>query len=221
MAGDERYLIARDSGPARALARDVVDSRRNLIGLFMPLALLVVFSYFLERWSSRCSAARPDGRRGRRARGHRVAPARSDGARPPGGRPAGLRAPGASRAFPPGRRQPATLDALRSRPDTTPRSLASSGRGLRDVAIPWSAARASSNAASRTPSPLAPIPDLPAREGRGWRRPPSAATGTRTASPPKSAPEASATSAWIGSGAGVERGVGDGRGSSGPVGSRG
>lgn len=45
MAGDDRYVLARDRGPVKALARDVVDARRNLIGLFMPLALLVVLSY--------------------------------------------------------------------------------------------------------------------------------------------------------------------------------
>lgn len=47
MAGDDAYVLPRDRGPARALARDVVDSRRNLIGLFMPLALVVVVLYFL------------------------------------------------------------------------------------------------------------------------------------------------------------------------------
>lgn len=43
MSGDEDYLLARDQGPVRRFARDVVDSRRNLLGLFMPLALGVVF----------------------------------------------------------------------------------------------------------------------------------------------------------------------------------
>ncbi len=47
MAGDDAYVLPRDRGPARALARDVVDSRRNLIGLFMPLALVVVVLYFV------------------------------------------------------------------------------------------------------------------------------------------------------------------------------
>lgn len=42
MAGDERYLLPRDRGPVKAYARDLVDSRRNVAGLFMPLALLVV-----------------------------------------------------------------------------------------------------------------------------------------------------------------------------------
>jgi DUF3043 family protein len=41
-AGDDRYLLPRDRGPVRAYARDVIDSRRHLAGLFMPLALLVL-----------------------------------------------------------------------------------------------------------------------------------------------------------------------------------
>lgn len=41
-AGDDRYLLPRDQGPARAYVRNLVDSRRHLIGLFMPLALLVL-----------------------------------------------------------------------------------------------------------------------------------------------------------------------------------
>jgi hypothetical protein len=39
--GDERYLLPRDKGPVKAYVRDLVDSRRNLLGLFMPLAILV------------------------------------------------------------------------------------------------------------------------------------------------------------------------------------
>lgn len=42
MAGDEKYLLPRDRGPVKAYARDLVDSRRNISGLFMPLALLVI-----------------------------------------------------------------------------------------------------------------------------------------------------------------------------------
>ncbi|MGH3751192.1 MAG: DUF3043 domain-containing protein [Pseudonocardiaceae bacterium] len=42
MAGDEKYLLPRDRGPVKAYVRDLVDSRRNLAGLFMPLALLVI-----------------------------------------------------------------------------------------------------------------------------------------------------------------------------------
>jgi hypothetical protein len=41
-AGDDKYVLPRDRGPVRAYVRDVVDSRRHLIGLFMPLAIVVV-----------------------------------------------------------------------------------------------------------------------------------------------------------------------------------
>ncbi|MBE9373167.1 DUF3043 domain-containing protein [Saccharopolyspora sp. HNM0983] len=41
MAGDDRYLMPRDQGPVRAMVRDIVDTRRNLMGLFMPLVLVV------------------------------------------------------------------------------------------------------------------------------------------------------------------------------------
>lgn len=46
MAGDEAYLLPRDRGPVRRFARDVVDSRRNVLGLFMPLALTLMFIMF-------------------------------------------------------------------------------------------------------------------------------------------------------------------------------
>jgi hypothetical protein len=46
MAGDERYLLTRDQGPVRRLARDVVDARRNVLGLFMPSALALLFIMF-------------------------------------------------------------------------------------------------------------------------------------------------------------------------------
>jgi hypothetical protein len=46
-AGDDRYLTARDKGPARALARDIVDSRRNVGSIFMLVALLVLITYAL------------------------------------------------------------------------------------------------------------------------------------------------------------------------------
>jgi hypothetical protein len=42
MAGDERYLLPRDRGPERALARDVVDSRRTVGTFFFGGALLVL-----------------------------------------------------------------------------------------------------------------------------------------------------------------------------------
>jgi hypothetical protein len=41
MEGDEKYLMPRDRGPVRGYVRDLVDSRRNLLGLFMPLAILI------------------------------------------------------------------------------------------------------------------------------------------------------------------------------------
>jgi Protein of unknown function (DUF3043) len=43
MAGDEAYLLPRDQGPVRRYTRDIVDSRRNLLGLFMPSALFLLF----------------------------------------------------------------------------------------------------------------------------------------------------------------------------------
>jgi hypothetical protein len=39
--GDERYLLPRDKGPARRLARDYVDSRRTFGQYFMYLVLLI------------------------------------------------------------------------------------------------------------------------------------------------------------------------------------
>lgn len=43
MSGDDAYLLPRDKGPLRKYTRDIVDSRRNLLGLFMPAALALVF----------------------------------------------------------------------------------------------------------------------------------------------------------------------------------
>ncbi len=43
MAGDEAYLLPRDQGAVRRYARDIVDSRRNALGLFMPSALGLIF----------------------------------------------------------------------------------------------------------------------------------------------------------------------------------
>lgn len=44
MAGEEGYLLPRDKGPVRKYVRDLVDSRYNVLGLFMPAALLMIFS---------------------------------------------------------------------------------------------------------------------------------------------------------------------------------
>lgn len=43
MAGEDAYLLPRDRGEVRRYVRDVVDSRRNLLGLFMPSALGLIF----------------------------------------------------------------------------------------------------------------------------------------------------------------------------------
>ena len=39
-AGDERYLPAKDKGPARRYVRDYVDARWNIAEYFLPIALL-------------------------------------------------------------------------------------------------------------------------------------------------------------------------------------
>lgn len=56
MAGEEGYLLPRDQGPIRRYVRDVVDSRRNLLGLFMPSTLFLMFVMFgvpqLQLWVS-------------------------------------------------------------------------------------------------------------------------------------------------------------------------
>jgi len=46
-AGDDRYLLPRDRGPVKAYIRDVVDSRPHIMGLFMPLAVIVLVSVVL------------------------------------------------------------------------------------------------------------------------------------------------------------------------------
>jgi hypothetical protein len=42
--GDERYLLKRDKGPVRKLARDFVDSRRTFGEFFMYLTILVLIA---------------------------------------------------------------------------------------------------------------------------------------------------------------------------------
>ena len=46
MNGDERYLLSRDQGPVRRYVRDIVDARRNVLGLFLPAALALMFIMF-------------------------------------------------------------------------------------------------------------------------------------------------------------------------------
>ena len=43
MSGEEAYLLPRDKGPVRGYVRDLVDSRRNLLGLFLPLSQILIF----------------------------------------------------------------------------------------------------------------------------------------------------------------------------------
>lgn len=57
MAGDDKYLLPRDRGPVKAFVRDCVDARRNFLGLFMPLALVVFASLLVpnprvQQWTT-------------------------------------------------------------------------------------------------------------------------------------------------------------------------
>jgi hypothetical protein len=47
MAGDQSALLAKDRGPVKAFIRDFVDAHRHVMGLFMPLAGLVMLSLVL------------------------------------------------------------------------------------------------------------------------------------------------------------------------------
>lgn len=40
MAGDDKYLLPRDRGKVRAYVRDLVDTRRNVAGILLPIAVL-------------------------------------------------------------------------------------------------------------------------------------------------------------------------------------
>ncbi|MDP9181238.1 MAG: DUF3043 domain-containing protein [Actinomycetota bacterium] len=44
LAGDERALLKRDQGPVRKLVRDIIDGRRSLGWVLLPIALVVVVS---------------------------------------------------------------------------------------------------------------------------------------------------------------------------------
>ncbi|GAB3940472.1 DUF3043 domain-containing protein [Corynebacterium tapiri] len=46
-SGDERYLMERDKGDERRYARDWVDSKRFFNNLFLPVALIMLLSFFL------------------------------------------------------------------------------------------------------------------------------------------------------------------------------
>ncbi|WP_328808173.1 DUF3043 domain-containing protein [Nonomuraea antri] len=47
LSGDERYLPARDKGPARKFARDWVDSRRLPSQYFLPFSLLILVATWI------------------------------------------------------------------------------------------------------------------------------------------------------------------------------
>jgi hypothetical protein len=47
-AGDERHYPARDRGPVRRYARDMVDSRRSVAEFFLPLAVLILVLTFIK-----------------------------------------------------------------------------------------------------------------------------------------------------------------------------
>ncbi len=51
MAGDERYLMPRDKGPVKRFTRDIVDSRRNFAGLFMPFAIALIVVMFVPAFA--------------------------------------------------------------------------------------------------------------------------------------------------------------------------
>ena len=46
-SGDDRILPARDRGPVKAFVRDYVDARRNIGGLFMPGAVLILVCWLV------------------------------------------------------------------------------------------------------------------------------------------------------------------------------
>jgi hypothetical protein len=47
MSGDERYLLARDRGPQRKIARDILDSRFTFIELLMFIMIAFLLSSFV------------------------------------------------------------------------------------------------------------------------------------------------------------------------------
>lgn len=59
MDGEEAYLLPRDKGPVRRYVRNLVDSRRNVLGLFMPSAIAMIFLMLaiprveVQNWVSR------------------------------------------------------------------------------------------------------------------------------------------------------------------------
>jgi len=48
LAGDETALLKRDQGPVRRMVRELIDGRRSLGWVLLPLAILVIVSGFLR-----------------------------------------------------------------------------------------------------------------------------------------------------------------------------
>jgi hypothetical protein len=57
LAGDESALPARDRGPVRKLVRDIVDSRRNVGGLFLVVAGIALVGTIVPNLAVRSAAA--------------------------------------------------------------------------------------------------------------------------------------------------------------------
>lgn len=49
MAGDERYLPARDRGPIRRFVRDYIDARWNVAELFLPASFVIIVGVLFMR----------------------------------------------------------------------------------------------------------------------------------------------------------------------------
>ena len=56
LAGDDSYLPARDRGPVRKLVRDIVDSRRNVGGLFLVVAAIALIGTIVPNLAVRTYA---------------------------------------------------------------------------------------------------------------------------------------------------------------------
>ena len=56
LAGDESALPARDRGPVRKLVRDIVDSRRNVGGLFLAIAAIALIGTIVPDLTVRSAA---------------------------------------------------------------------------------------------------------------------------------------------------------------------
>jgi hypothetical protein len=57
LRGDEKLMLKRDQGPVRKLVRDLVDSRRTLGWILLPLAVIVVIAGFFGPAASSLAVA--------------------------------------------------------------------------------------------------------------------------------------------------------------------